>query len=222
MMQISKLILHTTNVAEIQKFYGRLGFPILLSNDDEVRVQVGETVLTFQHSDEEAFYHFALNIPANQLIQSISWLKSRQVPVLTHQGHEVVRFGTPFDADACYFHDPAGNIVELIARHRLSALTRFEFSAESIQCVSEIGLPTQNVRALSLSLCSAFGQDVFVGEDSDEFTAVGDDVGLFIVVKKDWEWLPTGRAAKMFPLIVVLSSQRTLSLSSPENTYVMD
>lgn len=221
-MQISRLMLHTKDVAEIGKFYGKLGFRILMAKNDEVRIQIGATELSFRQGGAEAFYHFAFNIPENQVTDSISWLKLLGIQVLTYEGHEIVEFGPPFAADACYFHDPAGNIVELIARHRLQNANLGDFSSDKIECVSEIGLPTQNVRDLSQTLRSVLDENVFAGENSDSFTAIGDDEGLFIVVKEGWAWLPTGREAKVFPLKVVLSNHRTVSISGPENKYVTD
>ncbi len=43
-------------------------------------------------------------------------------------------------AHACYFEDPAGNIVELIARYNENPKSESPFSVNSIINISEIGL----------------------------------------------------------------------------------
>ena len=82
-MRISKLTLHTADIIKIKKFYSKLGFPVSVSKGDEIGFRVGTTELIFKKSDQDIFYHFAFNIPENQVIQSISWLKSLGIQILT-------------------------------------------------------------------------------------------------------------------------------------------
>lgn len=221
-MRISRLTLHTVDIVKIKGFYSELGFPVSFSTDDEIGFHVGTTELIFKKSDQDVFYHFAFTIPENQITESISWLKSFGIPVLIYEGNEVIEFGLPFDAAACYFHDPAGNIVELIARHRLSNINHSDFTWDKIECVSEIGLPTPNVKALSRTLCNELDVTIFDGQNSDRFTAIGDDEGLLIVVREGRGWLPTGREAKRIcPLEVVVSNNKALSIQGTENSYAI-
>src|SRR5205807_6313178 len=86
---------------------------------DGFAVTIGETALAFAPGTGEPFYHFALLVPGDRFQAAMAWITER-VALLPHQGApaEQVVFDFPaWNAQACYFHDPAGNIVELIA-HR--------------------------------------------------------------------------------------------------------
>ena len=81
-------------------------------------VTVGETELTFTSAPGEPFYHFALLVPGDRFVAALTWIRAR-VELLPHRASPDVVFDFPdWDAQACYFHDPAGNIVELIAHRR--------------------------------------------------------------------------------------------------------
>jgi catechol-2,3-dioxygenase len=102
-----------------------------------------------------------------------------------------------------YFYDPEGNIVELIARHRLANRVSKPFDTQSVLDISEIGFPTDDVKQTVQTLCDRLSARVYDGADSDEFTAVGDEDGMFIVVKQGRLWLPdTGKMARSLPLTV--------------------
>ena len=63
------------------------------------------------------FYHFALLVPGDRFDAALAWARERVELLPDRETGEVVFDFTNWDARAVYFHDPAGNIVELIA-HR--------------------------------------------------------------------------------------------------------
>src|SRR5215831_2059893 len=116
---------------DLRNFYGdTLGLP--LEGD---AIVVGETRLRFRVEPGGAFYHFALLIPGDRFDVALGWA-----------GERVELLGGVFDFDfwdarAFYFHDPAGNIVELIAHHGLEENGRsHRFAAEELVGFSELGL----------------------------------------------------------------------------------
>ena len=98
-----------------------------------------------------------------------------------------------------YFLDPAGNILEFIARHTLKneAPADRAFSEHDILCASEIGIVAPDVVETADQLCEAVKIERYHGGD-ENFTAAGDEHGLFIVVKTGRRWFSSDRAAAVF------------------------
>lgn len=211
-MRITNLGLNCKDVSAMKVFYNELlSFPVSREGAEYIGFYVGTTELLFrQNTDEDSFYHFAFNIPSNQIEQAVKWLKSVDINVLPHCGLEVVHSDSPIDADACYFHDPDGNILEFIARRRLLGEYEKPFHPLNAYCISEIGIPTFNVLETSNKLCESMDLSVLDGENSDTFTAVGDDEGTFIVVKEGRGWIPTGRESRLHSVEVLLDNQASL------------
>ncbi|MEQ6166097.1 MULTISPECIES: hypothetical protein [unclassified Ekhidna] len=186
-MEIKKLTLNTARLDEISHFYSEtLGVPIVRSNKNQICLAVGDTQLTFKESTNTAYYHFAINIPSNQITDALSWIKAR-TNILPFHGNEIVDFKN-WNAEALYFYDPAGNIVEFIARKNLSISSTQNFDASSFQHISEIGLPVSDVRVIYEHLNKSCGLTKFSG-DYERFCAIGCETGLFITIdynQKDW------------------------------------
>ena len=206
-MWIQELRLHTHPLEELASFYAsQLKMPVETSDRDRIRITIGETILVFQRSVEHAYYHFAINIPAGQIEAAHHWLQSR-VALLPFQGKEILEF-PHWQARALYFLDPAGNIVELIARDAISGPEMQEDQAPVYLSVSEIGLPTEEVGQKVLHLQQSYGLPQYDG-DLHRFSAVGDPNGLFIVVKaEEKNWLPTEIPARPFPVSIRFIHER--------------
>ncbi len=121
-------------------------------------------------------------------------------------GDEVFDF-TNWDAKACYFHDPAGSIVELIA-HRGGAESRATgtFAATELVGVSEIGIvgdPPAVADALERNLALDVWDGTVEGEGRLAF--VGEKARTLIICRSGRPWLPTGRPAEAHPVEVYLS-----------------
>lgn len=206
-MNIHELTLATTNVAALSHFYTQvLGLPTLKTTTEWLAVQVGTTSLTFVQAQRstQPYYHVAFNIPAQSFAAAETWLRTR-VPLLADQHGTDVFHSTSWNATMLYFLDPAGNILELIARHSLTTAFQPPFGPEHMLCVSEIGVVTEDVDATAQALAE-IGLAEYRGPGSDTFNAIGNEQGLCIVVRHGRVWFPdTGQPAVFAPLDMLVS-----------------
>jgi catechol-2,3-dioxygenase len=201
-MYIHRLVLHTAPLAAQLNFYTDVcGFRTTERAADAFTLKIDRTLLTFRRSGEEAYYHFAFNIPSDSIRKALAWLATR-VDVLGDAGRQIIDFSN-WNAEAVYFRDPAGNVVEFIARKNLGLRGEGTFGPASVAGVSEIGLPVDDVRAAFDRMHAAAGIARYWG-DYDEFCAAGDEHGLFILVdRKRKKWYPTEIEARFFPVNMV-------------------
>lgn len=176
-------------------FVERFGLPALERTPDRLSLQVGHTTLTFEQSDEwTGMYHFAIKVPEHQFHDAVDWL-AQYGPFLSNSAGQTRFDFDNWNAHAVYFADADGNIVEFIAHHDHKTPSTTPFSASSLLGISEIGLVVDAVPATVDSLASRYGVTPYRGSTHEEFTAIGDMEGLFIVVKRNRPWLPTGQPA---------------------------
>jgi catechol-2,3-dioxygenase len=115
-----------------------------------------------------------------------------------------------WEAKAVFFYDPAGNIVEFIARQSSRPATP-PFGVDSVLCVSEIGIPTSNVVARAKELREKY--DIFSfnkHENTHNFWALGADHGLLLVVPNERAWFPTDKPARAFPLQLRFENRKNI------------
>ncbi|OON69338.1 VOC family protein [Hymenobacter sp. CRA2] len=197
-MRITALHLFTADLAALHQFYGHvLGLPVRVGPQQILEVTVGYSRLRFHPAlpGTAPFYHFAFHIPHNQLDEAYAWCRVR-IPLLpfTH-GQPIADFPN-WQARAFYFHDPAGNILECIARTPLPNASAVPFAATSLLGLSEAGIVTSDVPALTEYLAATHGIPAFHrGPRLPHFAALGDDDGLLILTAEQRGWLPTGRPA---------------------------
>ena len=214
LMKIREIELETHKLEALLEFYqNTLGLTVLNRSERAFSVQVGRSVLRFLKTDsgEEPYYHFAFNIPENQLPEAQQWLEKRG-ELMPYEGKVVVDFPN-WNAHSVYFYDPAGNVVELIARHDLRNATTVPFGPQSLLGVSEIGLPVEEVTKTTELVQKALGLGFFRNYQSDTFNALGDDEGLLLIVSQNRHWFPTEKDSKLFPAKVVLEGSKSLSLA---------
>ncbi|MEK4513726.1 VOC family protein [Paenibacillus sp. FSL H8-0122] len=184
---IREVEMQTHSLQGMKDFYeNTLGLTVVQGHSASFSVQAGVSTLTFTESNpsRQPKYHFAFNIPENQINEALRWITPK-VSVIPNEGQEVVHFES-WNADSIYFYDPAGNIVELIARHNLNNSANEAFSPASLLCVSEIGLPVPDAEEALLKL-SRVG--IVPWQDySNQFAAAGDEHGLIIAVKQGRVW----------------------------------
>lgn len=181
-MQILEVEIRTPDLPGARAFYaGVLGFPVAEEQDGSATFSVGASALTLRAGKTSGVYHLAFNIPENCFSEARDWAMSRFPLLPDPDGNTAFRFES-WDADALYFTDPDGNILELIARHTLPGSRREGFEILSI---SEVALATDDVRALAEELGLPRYQD-----GDENFQAVGDEEGLFILVRAGRLWFP--------------------------------
>ncbi|MCB0261916.1 MAG: hypothetical protein KDE52_16265 [Calditrichaeota bacterium] len=201
-MKIREIQLQTHDLDGLKTFYrDKLGLPILRQGKRAFTVGIGNSRIKFSiaEDDDKPYYHFAINIPENQLAEAKKWLSER-VALIEKDGQNEFRFES-WNADAIYFYDPVGNIVELIARHNLRNASPKPFSAESLLSISEIGHPVDNVRLFCEHIRAELRLRLWDG-DERTFAAVGDEEGLFIVVPINRPWFPADKPAENYPIAV--------------------
>lgn len=218
-MIIKGLELFTDKIDELKKFYTQtLELKLIKEDISSFTVNCGETLLTFSISPElrKPFYHFAFNIPCNKFSEAKVRISAKQY-LISLNGEDEFDFRS-WNAHSIYFYDPAGNIVELIARHNLNNSSSEEFSGKSILSVSEIGLPVCNVKEFYDEISRKFNIPIFSG-DKKEFCAAGNDEGLFIIVNKGRKWFPDCGAAEIFPVVINILSEKVKEIEFENLPY---
>lgn len=220
-MKIKTLVLATNNLDAVIDFYNRiLDFRIVEQSDSLVSFQIGQSVLTFEMNTEigeNPTYHYALNIPTNQVEEAKQWLSERTALVEDEKGNDTIDFPN-WNAHALYFYDSVGNIGELIARHDLDNQSDMPFSSDSIYSISEIGLPVTDVLDFKTKIQEYFNLPVYKAA-SAKFAPMGDPNGLFICVPLGRIWFPTtSLKSASFPVRVEIEGQSPVSLQYDEYT----
>lgn len=222
-MLIDELMLQTSNIAATTAFYnGILGLPIAKNNSDSISFQVGASVLTFSLvNNTDATYHFAFNIPENQLKDAIKWTKGKVVLLPVTPGNNIADF-PDWKANAVYFYDNNGNLLEMIARTPLDNYTGTPFSAQSLLNISEIGIVLDNIPDTATRLINGSGIPVFERQPrADDFTVLGNDNGLLILVNPGRNWFPTQNPAKAYLVMVQIRGDRGpqhITFAPPKST----
>jgi len=207
-MHILHLQLATTALEQQHAFYTQVfGFPVISTTADAITLQVGASQLTWTQATDPlpGSYHFAFNIPTNQFAAAKRWLH-QQVGLLTDATGADEFYSEDWNADMLYFSDPAGNIMELIARHTLANASELPFSRPSILNISEIGVAAEDVPHEVAVIRHQTGAPIYNEPGSDTFTPVGDEHGLLIVVQRGRVWFPdTGKPAEHLPITAIIT-----------------
>jgi len=193
------------SLPELADFYRGLG----LEGLGEQRFAVGATEFELVPGDGEPFYLFALLVPGDRFEAAREWAEQRVQPL---PGGDIDRVIFDFDqlnALACYFLDPAGNIVELIA-HRGVGETGAggPFAARELLGFSELALvgdPHSMARELE-----PLGLRLWAGilDEPGQLAFVGEKARTLILAREGRGWIPTGRPAEEYPVEAVLSGPR--------------
>ena len=189
-VEFLRLRLRAKQPAALRDFYRKvLELPVVAESGGSLSVRAGGTELLFVPSagDANPFYHFAFNIPENKLDAAIEWMKNR-APLIPQPSTGSHIFNYPrWNANSVYFYDPAGNILEFIARHNLRNAAAGRFDSRDILHASEIGMVVPAVPAAVAQLKEKLGIADYIGV-GDAFAPIGNEHGLFIIVRADRKW----------------------------------
>lgn len=212
-MRFIEVTLYSSQLQAQKEFYTQtLELPLIAQTADSFTVQAGYTFLQFCAGNPKGPYHFAFNIPSNKGIEALSWVQAR-LENLAFEGADLVDF-TAWNAEALYFYDTEGNILEFIARKNLQDNRVAPFDTNQILGVSELGCPCLDVGANFEYLHQHFQIPQYSG-DQHRFCAVGGEEALFIIIQQDQKrWIPNDDLALPIPFEV------SLSLAKPPNTTV--
>ncbi|RKR05823.1 catechol-2,3-dioxygenase [Flavobacterium sp. 90] len=197
-MKLQHIQILTNNIQQTAKFYNDiLELPIIEKTSKSVTIKAGNSILKFvENPDFNSMYHFAFNIPENKLEEAIAWCNDKIDLVIIEDKRIIANFET-WNANAVYFYDNNGNLLEFIARHDLDNSQIKQFSSKSILNISEIGLANEDPIELGTQLIEDYNLSFFAKNfNSEAFAAIGDDEGLLIIVKPNRNWYPTQTPSK--------------------------
>lgn len=213
-MQFSNLRLATNSPQSLRSFYAdTLGLPSTAAATGSFTIDAGSTALTFV-SDPEAMatrYHLALNVDAD--VESVASWVDDNAELLPVDGAQTVRFDF-IEANSVYFADPTGNVLEFVCPFGATGV----FTPETIESVTEVGLPVEAPPAVATELVETFGIPVWGGVD-ETFTRLGDVDGRFVISELERPWFPTDYAAVAAPLDVTVQSTRRAEWAHPDLPY---
>lgn len=208
-MYIHELRLFTNDLEKQRDFYaGTLSMPLRAAGEGWFTLDVGASTLTFSALAQAApaYHHFAFNIPENLFAAAKAWLSARVDLVGDPEGRIEFNFQA-WNAHAIYFSDPEGNIGEFIARHDLPSSETPPFNSGHLLNVSEIGLAVDDVPGFAQVIQSQMGCPFYHTENNDSFMLLGDEHGLFILVKRGRAWYPNGTMPALeAPLEIIVST----------------
>ena len=186
-MKIEQIELYISNYDKTVWFYKNvLEFNCHSESKNTIHFKVGKSILTLHRNEKESYYyHFAFNIPPNLFQSAKEWMRKR-VSLAIDEGLDEADFEDS-NANAFYFEDPAGNIVEYIARRNTTPNAGTEqFAPIYVRGISEIGISTNNIKEIvdgicSLGISSRKNEPIyyetylnFLGEDKDgQYIIVG-------------------------------------------------
>lgn len=206
-MKINEIVLVTNSITDTIAFYTEvLQLEVTDQTETGVSFGAGSTVLSFREDlvTVGPVYHFAFNIPHNQLPAAMAWLSGR-VELLPVSAESNIAEFSNWRAQAVYFKDNNGNLLEFIARHDLDNGRDVAFGPAAIECVSEIGIAVDSVPAFIEEVVKAHGFDIYAKQaPMEKFAALGDDHGLLIIAEAGRNWFPTAIAAGKYPVKVVV------------------
>ena len=216
----------------MKRFYHELlELAVLEDSPRRLTIVGGETPVTFIQSEEtgdKPFYHFAFNIPENKVEAAWKWQKDRS-PLLPiperlrdpNYPDDVVNY-SHWNAHSVFFLDPGGNVVEYIGRHDLSNAASGDFSSKDILYASEIGIIVDDVVSTAGKLGEFVGVSQYKG-GSDVFTALGDEYGLLLVMKRgrilNFNQSSQEKAARIFRTQARVRGVRSAQYSFPDFPY---
>ena len=226
MMPITRVRAQTLTLGPLRRFYTEtLGFPLAQASEDSFTLRIGASELEFRRGAASP-YHYAINIPSNLFDLARVWLAARTPLLPMPDGGDTMHWRA-WNAHACYFRDPDGNIGELIARHNLAGDgapndgTAFE-PAIHLRGISEIGLALADVSASCQLIEEGLSLPVWDAGDGVRFRAMGGERGLLICVRRGHAWFPTSDVlAEPAPLCVTFAGARAHELRLPGTEYVL-
>lgn len=185
--RINRLLLPTGDIKASAAFYALVpGLRTAWTSSVRAVVHAGDTELVFQHSQALSPAHFAFGVSLGLFDDLCSQLGARIELIPSVTGSRVHQFPA-WDAASLYFRDPSGNIVEIITRTRRSAADTPP--AEMSLC--EVGVVSQNVPATAHHLSARYGITPYRQDVETDFTPLGHDGALLIVVREGRPWYPT-------------------------------
>ncbi len=207
-MLLKELRLQTMQLSALSHFYADILELPVTKEDDAISIKTGNSQIIFEETkSKDPFYHFAFNIPANKFEEALQWTQKKVKLLWLDDYNGYVADFTNWHAKSFYFLDPAGNILEFIARFDLNDEEHEPFLAAHIRNISEIGLVFSS-ESFDSNVDKLFKQYPLCYFDKQpplpHFRAVGSDEGLFIIVPENRTWFSTRNTmSEIFPMKIL-------------------
>lgn len=191
--RILELRLMTSVSLEAMKTYyvDLLEMELISYSSKELTIMGGRTAITFVLSDDAGhpWYHFAFNIPENKILAARDWQLER-TPLIPTPSSKIdpgypsdVRHFRHWNAHSLFFWDPAGNLLEYIARHDMTNARSGSFSREDILYASEIAFVVDDQAAEARLLNQHLNLDPYP-RSTEFWWSMGDELGLLLCIPK--------------------------------------
>src|SRR3954469_22814159 len=108
-MNILQVDILSNDLLATENFYSeQLGLELLSKDKNAISVAAGRSILRFSATGiKKPVYHFAFNIPGNQLNEALAYINTR-AEILPVSTDEIVADFSNWNAKAFYFHDNNG------------------------------------------------------------------------------------------------------------------
>lgn len=190
-IQDLKLLTSASLDAMKEYYVNLLGMELVSHTNKELTIMGGQTPITFIKSEDagDPWYHFAFNIPENKILGARDWQLERTPLVPTpynkiHKGYpNDVRHFRHWNAHSVFFWDPAGNLLEYIARHDMNNAKPGNFSRDDILYASEIAFVVDD-QAAEAKLLNKYLDLAPYPTSNNFWWSMGDESGLLLCIPK--------------------------------------
>ncbi len=210
--------MYTNRLRQLRGFYQNiLEIAIEESEENYFQMKIGESILKFVETEEDTLYHFAINIPGNQYVLAKHWVKEK-ISLNREAGLEDIYYAR-FDADAFYFEDPAGNVIEFIGRRHADLWS--DFTTQSFLNISEVSITTPYVQQVGDAL-----QDIGIlisGNyqiEQDSLNFLGNKDAYILLVPPQRRWYFSKQMSKTSRVDMELESGYHLSVSKEGRIHI--
>jgi catechol 2,3-dioxygenase-like lactoylglutathione lyase family enzyme len=191
-MQIAEVRLASANPTALRRLYAEgLGLEHREAPGGSLTLGVGRSTLVFEPGASSP-QHVAFRIPADAYADAMAWLGERVALLANTDGSHAFPF-PDWNADAMYFRDPDGNVLELIAHHDLADAYAAPFGPGDLLAIGEVGVAVDDMPGFLADIERRHGIRRWSG-DGVGFAAAGDKQGSLIVVPRGRPWHPVPRA----------------------------
>jgi len=208
-MEIERIIIFSSGIENQYQFYcNQLMLECVEKNEDFFCVKIGSSLLQIQKGARHisTCYHLAFNIEPSLFLESATFLQHKNISLLNNENKILIDF-PDWNARSIYFKDADGNILECIARFNLphQSFNRL-FGAGDFLCISEIGIPVNDISEFLLSVQSKTSIEIWKSY-GQWFCAAGDEKGLLIIVPEKHKWFPTNIEAVQLPAQICIHQE---------------
>jgi catechol 2,3-dioxygenase-like lactoylglutathione lyase family enzyme len=203
-MHIAEVRLASADIDAQRRLYvDTLGLDELDAPPNALALRIGQGTLVFARGAPSP-QHVAFRIPSAAYADALDWLGGRTALLPNAEGGREHPF-PDWNADAMYFRDRDGNVLELIAHHDLPEPYEPPFRPGDLLAIGEVGVPVDDMPGFLSDVGRRHGIRRWSG-DGVGFAAAGDKRGSLIVVPRGRPWHPVpGSDATAAPVAIEIA-----------------